>query len=84
MLVAFLVRVEAAGTGVTERKLVAAVLEIVLRQQEQPQGIEQAGFAQVTRPENQGVVIHGNLDIAEARRVHQHQAANAEPECVIA
>jgi F0F1-type ATP synthase membrane subunit c/vacuolar-type H+-ATPase subunit K len=35
MLVAFLVGVKATGAGITEGKFLAAVLEVVLRQQKQ-------------------------------------------------
>src|SRR5690554_733206 len=78
VLVAFFVGVETAGTGVAEGKLLAAVLEVVLRQQEQAQAVQEAGFAQIARPQNQAMVIYWNFYVTEAGRIHQHQAANAE------
>ena len=78
VLVAFLVGVEAAGTGVSEGEFLAAVLEVVFRQQEQAQAVQKAGLAQVARPQNQAVVVDRNFHVTEAGGIHQHQAANAE------
>src|SRR5690554_6760317 len=78
VLIAFFVGVETAGAGVAEREFLAAVLEVVLWQQEQAQAVQKAGLAQVARPQNQAVVVHRNFHVTEASGIHQHQAANAE------
>ncbi len=80
MLIAFFVAVEAAGAGVAEGKLLPAVFEVVFRQQEQAQGVQQTGFAQIARPQNQPVMGDRNFHVTEAGRVHQNQAANAKSE----
>jgi len=66
------------AVGAPEVELASAVSEVNLRQEEQLQGVEHGGLAQIVFAEKRGVLVDADLGIRKSRAVDEDQLLEAE------
>src|SRR5690554_6010680 len=66
------------AVGTPKVELATAVSEVNLRQEEQLQGVEHGGLAQVVLAEKRGVLIDADLGVCIGRTVDEDQLLEAE------